>query len=79
MKHMLDVRGLPPPEPFERAMEALADLPSGDTLTLVLDRVPHPLFRILERDAHEFEWHDDGRGRVVVRIASGGADLPAGE
>ncbi|MDX5363084.1 MAG: DUF2249 domain-containing protein [Pseudazoarcus pumilus] len=78
MNHMLDVRGLEPPEPFERAMEALADLPAGDTLTLVLDRVPYPLLRILERDGHGFEWHDDGQGRVAVRIASAGADLPAG-
>jgi uncharacterized protein (DUF2249 family) len=78
MNVFLDVRGLQPPEPFERAMESLADLGAGDTLTLVLDRVPHPLFRILERDGHEFEWHDDGLGRVAVRVAAPGADLPEG-
>jgi uncharacterized protein (DUF2249 family) len=79
MNHMLDLRGLPAPEPFERALEALADLSADDTLTLVLDRAPHPLFRILDRDGHGFEWHDDGAGRVAVRIAAAGADLPAGE
>lgn len=79
MNRLLDLRNLPPPEPFERAIEALADLAAGDTLTLVLDRAPHPLFRILERDGHGYEWHDDGAGRVTVRIASAGAGLPAGD
>lgn len=79
MNSLLDVRGLQPPEPFERAMEALADLAPEDTLTLVLDRVPYPLFRILERDGHAFEWRDDGRGAVAVRIAASGAPLAQGE
>lgn len=76
MNVLVDARGLPPPEPFERAMEALADLSPGDILTVTLDRVPWPLFRILERDGHGFEWHDDGRGTVAVRIAAAGSELP---
>lgn len=78
MNVTLDVRGLQPPEPFERAMEALADLAPEDTLTLVLDRVPYPLFRILERDGHAFEWRADDQGSVAVRIAAPGAALPKG-
>jgi uncharacterized protein (DUF2249 family) len=73
---LVDARGLPPPEPFERAMEALADLASDDTLIVSLDRVPWPLFRILERDGHDFGWCDEGRGVVTVRIAAAGAELP---
>lgn len=78
MNLVLDVRGLPPPEPFERVMVALADLAAGDTLTLMLDRVPHPLFRILERDGHGFGWHDDGKGTIVVQIAAAGEALSQG-
>ena len=58
----VDARGLEPPEPFERAMEALADLPPGGQFTLLIDRMPHPLLRILERDGyrHEAGFRDDG-------------------
>lgn len=79
MNVTVDARGLVPPEPFERAMEALADLAPGDTLTLVLERVPYPLFRILEHDRHQYTWHDDGQGTVAVRIAAAGESLPPGD
>jgi uncharacterized protein (DUF2249 family) len=79
MNTVLDIRGLPPPEPFERAMEALADLSGEDTLTLVLDRVPYPLFRILDRDGHRYTWRDDGDAAVTVRVAAVGAELPKGD
>jgi TusA-related sulfurtransferase len=64
----IDARGLEPPEPFERAMEALADLPPGDTLTLILDRMPYPLFRILDRDGMKYESEVRDDGGVEVRI-----------
>ncbi|THF58083.1 DUF2249 domain-containing protein [Pseudothauera rhizosphaerae] len=64
---LVDARGLEPPEPFELAMEALADLPRGAVLTLLLDRTPWPLLRILDRDGvrYEYEVRDDA---VEVRI-----------
>lgn len=64
---VIDARGLEPPEPFELAMEALADLPEGQTLTLLLDRTPWPLLRMLDRDGtrYEYEVRDDA---VEVRI-----------
>lgn len=67
--HVVDVRGLEPPEPFERAMEALADLPAGGSFTLLLDRMPYPLLRMLDREGyrHEDEVRDDGV--VEIRIA----------
>lgn len=67
---IIDARGLEPPEPFELAMEALADLPEGEVLTLLLDRTPWPLLRILDRDGtrYEYDVRDDA---VEVRI--GGA------
>ena len=48
----LDVRGLPPPEPIERVLEAIDGFEEGDTLRLVIDCMPHPLFRILERNGY---------------------------
>ncbi|TAH44867.1 MAG: DUF2249 domain-containing protein [Betaproteobacteria bacterium] len=65
---VVDVRGLEPPEPFERAMEALTALPAGDELTLLLDRMPYPLLRLLDRDGyrHEDAVRDDGV--VEIRI-----------
>ncbi|THF66314.1 DUF2249 domain-containing protein [Pseudothauera nasutitermitis] len=70
-QRVVDARGLEPPEPFELAMEALADLPNGEVLTLLLDRVPWPLLRILERDGqrHEYRVREDG----VVEVLIGGA------
>ncbi len=65
---IIDARGLEPPEPFERAMEALADLEAGQQFTLLLDRLPHPLIRLLERDGyrHEVTFRDDGAVAMII-------------
>lgn len=65
---VVDVRGLEPPEPFERAMEAVVDLAPGEAFTLLLDRMPHPLLRVLERDGyrHEARVRDDGAVEVLI-------------
>lgn len=76
MNIVVDARGLEPPEPFERGMEALADLASDQLLVLRLDRVPYPLLRILDRDGYRYDWQDGGADGVTVRIASPGMELP---
>lgn len=43
----LDVRGLPPPEPFEQIMRALETLSSTDTLRVLIHREPYPLYDVL--------------------------------
>ncbi|MDY0072585.1 MAG: DUF2249 domain-containing protein [Thauera sp.] len=65
---IIDARGMEPPEPFERAMEALADLEAGQQFTLLLDRLPHPLIRLLERDGyrHEVTFRDDGAVAMII-------------
>lgn len=65
---IVDARGLEPPRPFELVMEALADLPPGGGLTLVLDRLPYPLFRILDRDGyrHSHRINDDGVVHIEI-------------
>ncbi|MBS0544225.1 MAG: DUF2249 domain-containing protein [Proteobacteria bacterium] len=65
---VVDARGLEPPEPFERAMEGLADLPAGGELLLLLDRMPYPLFRILDRDGYRHEEAVRDDGVVEIRI-----------
>lgn len=43
----LDVRGLQPPEPMERVLDALDTLAQGAVLCMRIDREPRPLYRIL--------------------------------
>lgn len=65
---VIDARELEPPEPFERVMDALSDLQKGDRITLILNREPHPLYRVLERNgyAYEAKWFDDGRCEILI-------------
>jgi uncharacterized protein (DUF2249 family) len=67
----VDARGLEPPQPFEMAMEALVTLAQGEELVLLLDRVPHPLLRMLERDAVTHSWQVREDAVVEVRITGG--------
>ena len=47
---VLDVRGLPPPEPFENILRALPTLSAEETLHVLIHREPFPLYEML-RDA----------------------------
>lgn len=48
----LDVRGMEPPEPLERVLETIDGFEPGDRLRLIIDCMPHPLFRVLERNGY---------------------------
>ena len=50
----LDLRGMFPPEPMERVLDALAGLLAGQQIRLLIEREPHPLFRILERNNYRY-------------------------
>ena len=64
----IDVRGLEPPEPLLRTLEALESLPAGVTLVQVNTRVPQVLLPILAERGFAYEI-DEGRPDVVlVRI-----------
>jgi uncharacterized protein (DUF2249 family) len=60
-----------PPEPLERALEALDTLPDGDELVLLLYCQPQPLFNILRKNG--FAWQetlqDDGTHEIRIRKA----------
>ncbi|MDT3672578.1 MAG: DUF2249 domain-containing protein [Aromatoleum sp.] len=70
MTQIVDGRGLEPPQPFELVMEALADLPAGGNLTVLLDRMPYPLFRILDRDGYRHNSRIRDDGVVEIEIAA---------
>jgi TusA-related sulfurtransferase len=65
---VIDARGLEPPQPFERVMEALCDLPRGESIRLILEREPFPLYRVLDRNgyAHRTASYDDGRYEIDI-------------
>jgi len=65
----IDARGLEPPEPFERVMEALCELEPGGEILLILSREPAPLYRVLERNGYSWDtnWFDDGRCEILIR------------
>ena len=62
----LDNRGLLPPEPMVRIMSALAKLPEGEKLEVMMDRRPIPLYGILE---------DKGWQHETVELPGGGVRL----
>lgn len=65
---LLDVRGLMPPEPMERVLDALDRIGPGQQLRMLIDREPRPLYRILERNGHPFfpTARDDGLYEIVI-------------
>ncbi len=67
---VVDARGLEPPQPFEMVMEALADLGPGGRFTVLIDRMPWPLFRILDRDGYKYEHTIRDDGVVVIGITA---------
>lgn len=68
---IIDGRDLQPPEPLERALEALDTLPDGDELVLLLYCQPQPLFNILR--ANGFRWQEivqeDGTHEIRITKA----------
>lgn len=62
----LDVRGLPPPEPFENVMRTLQTLPAGETLRVHIHREPYPLYDVLR---------DSGYGWQTTALADGDFEI----
>lgn len=51
---VLDVSELPPPEPLDRILTALADLRHGEYLRVLHRREPWPLFPMLEQAGYAY-------------------------
>lgn len=69
---VIDVRGLQPPEPLERVMDALDTLGPQQRLRMLIDREPVPLYRILERNGHPYfpQRRDDGLVEILILPAA---------
>lgn len=65
---IVDARGLQPPQPFERVVEALSELAVGDQVKLIINQEPRPLYRFLERNryAYKAESYADGRFEITI-------------
>lgn len=70
-EHLLDVSDLPPPEPLERVLDALADLPAGDRLVVRLPADPVLLYPMLHSMGMIWERHerDNATVELVIREA----------
>jgi len=51
----LDVRGLPPPEPFLNITAALQTLAADATLRVLIHREPFPLYDVLRDTGHVWQ------------------------
>jgi uncharacterized protein (DUF2249 family) len=51
----LDLRDVPPPERHPKIFDAFEDLDSGETLALVNDHEPRPLFYEMRAEVDEFD------------------------
>lgn len=68
MTHVIDARNMMPPEPFEKTMDALCTLPSGEHVLLILNREPFPLYRVLEQNGYLYRVtpFEDGRFEIDI-------------
>ena len=64
----LDNRGLVPPEPMQRTLVALEELPQGAVLVIHNDRVPVFLLGQLDDDGYSYETRAQGDNSAIVRI-----------
>ncbi|KXS32787.1 MAG: Uncharacterized protein AWT59_1109 [Candidatus Gallionella acididurans] len=71
MTHELDVRGLPPPEPFEHIMSALLTIPAGACLYVHIDREPYPLYEVLHNGEYAWQTTALADGSFSICISHG--------
>jgi uncharacterized protein (DUF2249 family) len=65
---VLDVRGLLPPEPLERVLDALDSIVAGRRLRMLIDREPLPLYRILGANGYRYEARSHADGHFDITI-----------
>jgi len=65
---VVDARGLEPPEPMVRVLNALDELSRGARLLMLIHIEPRPLFRVLERNqfAYRCELKPEGHFEVTI-------------
>jgi TusA-related sulfurtransferase len=68
---LVDARGLEPPEPLERVLQALELLRPGQGIRLLLHREPFPLYPLLAERGyrHDTTMETDGSYVILIRPA----------
>ena len=66
----IDGREMVPPEPLEATVAALDTLAPGQTLTLLLNCQPHPLYQLLRRNGYKWTVGLNQDGSNVISIQS---------
>jgi uncharacterized protein (DUF2249 family) len=65
---VIDARGLTPPEPLVRTLEALTKLKKGNTLTMLSSRKPMHLFEELDRRGFAYDCSEQADNTFQTRI-----------
>ena len=65
-QRVVDGREMLPPEPLEMTMAALASLPPGEELLVLLYCQPHPLYAVLDQNGYRYraELRPDGTNEI---------------
>jgi len=74
-ERVLDVLWMEPPEPLERTLEAIENLPPNESLRLLIHRAPKMLYPILQEwgFAYETIQCQDGTYEILIRHKEDGA------
>ena len=66
--HVVDARYMEPPDPFVKTMEMLDILQAGEKMLLLLFREPHPLYKVLKQNGHDYEVElmPDGTFEILI-------------
>lgn len=64
----LDNRGLEPPQPMMRTLEALEKLDTGETLSIINDRRPMFLYEQLDELGYKHETTEQNDGSFLIEI-----------
>jgi len=69
----IDNRGLLPPEPMLRILEAIESIENGDRVVAVMDREPLLLYPELERRGFAWTFEDGEDGSYLLTIQRAGS------
>lgn len=67
--HVVDARYMGPPGPFVATMEMLDTLKEGEKMLLLLFREPHPLYKVLRQNGHDYEVEQLADGTFEILIS----------
>jgi len=67
----VDVRGYPPCEPMEMALEAASSLKDSDKVKIIHNQIPYPLFEVLKNRGFSYILEEKGADLFHIIIKKG--------